>query len=310
MTTPEMRGVLPVLQMPFDDNDQADVAVLRDEIDWLFDHGVDGVVTGMVSEVLRMTADERDDLTPVICKAAAGRGAVVISVGAEATSAAVRHARVAADAGATGLMVAPPMLTRLDRTGLTGYFTAVAEAVSIPIVVQDASGYVGAALPIDVQAQLFRDLGDRVMFKPEAPPIGPLLSQLLAATGGKARIFEGTGGLHLIDSFRRGAVGTMPGSDVAWALVDLWAALQRSDHARAYRIAGPLALLIALQTSLDSYVFVEKTLLVAQGVFRSSRMRGPAGHAADQHTVDEAIRLMALLRDEVEQPIVVDDTRD
>jgi len=303
MTADELGGVLPVLQTPFDDRDRVDVGVLRNEIDWLFSHGVDGVVTGMVSELLRMTADERDRLTPVICDAVADRGAVVISVGAETTTTAVHHARVAEDSGATGLMVAAPMLTRLDGRELTGYFAAVAEAVSIPIVVQDSSGYVGAALPVDVQASLFNDLGDRIMFKPEAPPIGPLLSRLLAATGGRARIFEGTGGLHLVDSFRRGAVGTMPGSDVAWAIVDLWASLQRGDFARAYRVAGPLALLMALQTSLDSFLVVEKTLLVDQGVFPSARLRGPVGHGADGQTIDEAVRLMNLLRDEVAQPV-------
>lgn len=304
MTASELGGVLPVLQTPFDDRDRVDTGVLRHEIDWLFSHGVDGVVTGMVSELLRMTADERDHLAPAICDAVAGRGDVVISVGAEATTTAVHHARVAEDSGATGLMVASPMLTRLDGVELAEYFTAIAEAVSIPIVIQDSSGYVGAALPIDVQASLFNNLGDRIMFKPEAPPIGPLLSQLLAATDGKARIFEGTGGLHLVDSFRRGAIGTMPGSDVAWAIVDLWASLQRGDFARAYRVAGPLALLMALQTSLDSFLVVEKTLLVEQGVFRSARLRGPVGHKADEQTLDEAVRLMNLLRDEVSRPVL------
>lgn len=303
MTTTELGGVLAVLQTPFDDDDQIDAAVLRDEIDWLFDQGVDGVVTGMVSEVLRMSADERDLLTPVICEAVGGRGAVVISAGAEATVTAVRHARAAQEAGATALMVAAPMLTRLDTGGLVDYFFAIANAVSIPIVIQDSSGYVGAALPIDVQATLLDDIGERIMFKPEAPPIGPLLSRLLEATGGRARIFEGTGGLHLIDSFGRGVVGTMPGSEVAWAIVDLWNSLERDDLDRAYRVAGPLSQLVALQTNLDSFVFVEKALLVAQGVIPSARMRGPVGHGADQRTIDEALRLMDLLRHEVEQPV-------
>lgn len=303
MTSTTLGGVLAVLQTPFDDAELIDAAVLRDEIDWLFDQGVDGVVTGMVSEILRMTAAERDDLTPLICDAVAGRGAVVISAGAESTVTAVRHAKVAEWAGADGLMVAAPMLTRLDGRSLTKYFSAIAEAVSLPIVVQDASGYVGAALPIETQARLFAEFGDRIMFKPEAPPIGPLLSQLLAATNGAARVFEGTGGLHLIDSFRRGVVGTMPGSDVAWAIVDLWAALQRSEFERAYRVGGLLSLLMALQTNLDSFVVIEKTLLVAQGVFRSARMRGPVGHGADQQTIDEALRLMTLLRQEVDRPV-------
>ena len=169
-----------------------------------------------------------------------------------------------------------------------------------PLIVQDASGYVGRPLSIALQARLHGELGDRVMFKPEAPPVGPRLTRLLAATGGRARVFEGTGGLFLVDSFRRGAVGTMPASDVVWALSALWGALRGGDFARAYRIAGPLAQLVSLQTSLDSFVAVEKHLLVRQGVLPSDRMRGPVAGVLDAQGRDEVDRLADLLREAVD----------
>jgi dihydrodipicolinate synthase/N-acetylneuraminate lyase len=53
--TGQLKGVLPVLQTPFGPDDKVDADVLRREIDWAFGHGVDGVTTGMVSEVLRLT---------------------------------------------------------------------------------------------------------------------------------------------------------------------------------------------------------------------------------------------------------------
>jgi hypothetical protein len=57
--------------------------------------------------------------------------------------------------------------------------------VDVPLIVQDASGYVGRPLSIGLQARLHGELGDRAMFKPEAPPIGPQLTRLLSATGGR-----------------------------------------------------------------------------------------------------------------------------
>jgi 4-hydroxy-tetrahydrodipicolinate synthase len=176
----------------------------------------------------------------------------------------------------------------------------IAGSTSLPLIVQDASGYVGAPLSIDIQAKLHSELGDRVMFKPEAPPIGPRLSQLIKQTNGQARVFEGTGGLHLIDSFRRGVVGTMPAGDLVWALSALWKALCHGDYPRAYRIAGPLALMVSLQTTLDSFVAIEKHLLVRQGVFPTSAMRGPVGDGLDDHTREEIERLMDLLRQAVD----------
>jgi dihydrodipicolinate synthase/N-acetylneuraminate lyase len=292
----ELGGVLPVFQTPFTDDGEVDRATLEKEFDWLFANGADGVVFAMVSEVLRLSSEERDDLAALTCRLGRDRGACVISVGAESARTAVRHARHAQDAGAHAVMATPPMLQALGDDQLMGYFTTIAASVGIPLIVQDASGYVGLPLSLGLQARLHAELGDRVLYKPEAPPIGLRLTRLLEATGGRARVFEGTGGLHLIDSFRRGAIGTMPAADLIWALSALWRALRDGDDARAYRVAGPLAQIIALQTSLDSYIAVEKHLLVRQGIFRSAAVRGPAGDVLDAQGREEADRLMDLLR--------------
>ncbi|TCO55860.1 dihydrodipicolinate synthase family protein [Actinocrispum wychmicini] len=289
-------GVLAVFQTPFDDADRIDRAALENQFDWLFGNGADGVVFAMVSEVLRMSSEERADVAALTCKLAAGRGATVISVGAESAAVAIRYAKQAQDAGADAVMATPPALFPAGGDELLRYFLGIGEAVDVPLIVQDASGYVGMSLSIDLQARLHAELGDRVMFKPEAPPIGPRLTKLRDATGGRARVFEGTGGLHLIDSYRRGAVGTMPAGDVVWALSALWRALRADDYDRAYRIGGPLAQLVSLQTSLDSFVAIEKHLLVRQGVLPSAAMRGPVSDVIDAQMYQEAERLMSLLR--------------
>jgi 4-hydroxy-tetrahydrodipicolinate synthase len=292
-----LHGVQVVFQTPFtDDGAAVDEATLERQLNWLFDQGADGVVFGMVSELLRLSSEERDLVAGVASRVAQGRGDSVISVGAESTPTAIRHARVAEDTGATAVMVAPPSLFRLDDEALFGYFCDIAAAISLPLVVQDASGYVGTPLSIDLQAKLQVELGDRVYFKPEAPPIGPRVTVLRQCTEGAARIFEGMGGLYLIDSFRRGAVGTMPAGDLVWALVPLWHALVADDFERAYRIAGPLAQLVALQGSLDSFVAIEKRNLLQQGIFTNTVMRQPADQIIDEQMTVEVDHLVELLR--------------
>jgi hypothetical protein len=66
----------------------------------------------------------------------------------------------------------------------------------------------------------------------------------------------------------------MPAVDVVWAVSALWRAPVTGDDGTAYRIAGLLAMLVSLQTSLDSYVAFEKYLLVRQGVLESVIVRG------------------------------------
>jgi len=304
MNAPRLAGVLPVFQTPFDANGRIDHATMERQFDWLFANGADGVTFAMVSEVLRLSSEERDELVALTAKLAADRGATVVSVGAESTSVAIRHARHAQDCGATAIMATPPGLHRVDDDELLRYFTDIAAAVTLPLFVQDASGYVGTPLSLALQAKLHAELGDRVLFKPEAPPIGPRLSKLLELTHGQARVFEGTGGLYLIDSFRRGAVGTMPAGELVWALAALWKALTDGNYPRAYRIAGPLALMVTQQTSLDSYVAIEKHLLVRQGVFPNDMRRGPVGDGLDAHAREEMERLMALLRAVVDEGAV------
>jgi dihydrodipicolinate synthase/N-acetylneuraminate lyase len=304
MSPGALRGVLPVLSTPFTADDAIDEQALAREVDWLLSCGVDGLTIAMVSEVLRLSDGERRQLTELVVHATAGRVPVVASVGAESTKAAVALAGHARDAGVTAVMAIPPVAVALPDDQTLTYFRSVLAAVDLPVVVQDASGYLGRPLPIALHAALLDEYGpDRVLFKPEAVPIGPRLSALREATGGTARVFEGTGGLALVDSHRRGIVGTMPGPEVPWALVALWRALEQGDQGTVDALHGPLAALVSLQTSLDSFIAVEKHLLVSQGVFTSDRRRPPHGADLDPETVLEIDRLVARLRDALPEPM-------
>lgn len=291
-------GVLPVVQTIFDEDGAIDDRATLAELEWILDQGVAGLTTGMVSEILRLTEAERHRLTELVTATASRRGALsVISVGAESTRTAVSHARHAESRGASAVMAIPPTSVVLGERETFDYFTAVAEAVELPVVVQDASGYVGQALSIDVQVRLLDRFGDRIHFKPEAAPIGPRLSELRDATGGRARAFEGSGGAALIDSYRRGIVGTMPGSEVCWGIQRMWEACIRGDWDVAYRYSGPLNAMVSLQTTIDSYVAVEKHLLARQGVIFSQAKRAPSGYTIDDETRREVDRLFDQLQE-------------
>lgn len=297
----ELRGVFPVFQTPFGGDESIDAGVLAREIDWLYDCGADGIVMAMVSETLRLSGIERMQLAEAACRLARGRGAVVVSVGAESAKVAEGFARHAEGCGATAVMAIPPVSVGVGEAELLKYYERILRACTLPVIVQDASGYVGRPLSIEMQAQLLDRFGpDRVLFKPEATPIGPRLTELRDRTGGRARIFEGTGGIALVDSHRRGVVGTMPGADLIKGIVALWKALEAGDEKRAYALSLPISSLIAVQNSLDAFLAVEKYLLVKQGVFTNTVVRGPVGYTLDEETRAEIDRLFDLLTRAVE----------
>ena len=294
-----LAGVLPIVHTPFTDEDAIDEASLRRQLDWAFDTGADGCGTGMVSEILRLTTPERTRLAHLIPKIVAGRGPVFASVGAESTAQAIIYAREAESAGNDALMAIPPTLTGLPKQAQLDYFSALAEATALPLIIQDASAYVGQAIPLEVLVKLLEKFGpDKILFKPEAAPLGPNLSALRDATNGQAKIFEGSGGILLIDSFRRGITGTIPGMDLLDGIIEVWHALQADNDERAYEVYFPICALTALQmqAGLDGLLAIEKYLLVKRGLFTTANRRKPYKWELDEETQAETDRLFAILQ--------------
>jgi 4-hydroxy-tetrahydrodipicolinate synthase len=220
------------------------------------------------------------------CKYGGVRGSVIISVGAESTRNAEEFARHAQDVGADGVMAIPPLATALGEEELGKFYRRILDAISIPVIVQDASGYVGQPISIELQSQLLHEYGPtRVQYKPEANPMGPKLTELREGTNGQARIFEGTGGIMLVDTYRRGIIGTMPAVETVDVVVALWNKLEAgASDEEIYAIAEPLTSLISLLCNLDAFLTVGKYLMHKRGIFKNTIIRGPVGYHLDEET--------------------------
>lgn len=294
----EIAGVLPILHTPFDGHDNIDTDSLQREIDWSFEVGADGVCSAMVSELFRLTTNERNTLNRMIVEMAAGRGVVVASVGAESTKGAIEFARSAEESGANGVMAIPPISAAMPESALWDYFCHLANAVEIPLIVQDASSYVGAAIPTQFYVRLLDEFGpEKILFKPEGAPVGPNISDLRDASSGRARVLDGSGGLLLIDAYRRGIRGTMPGVDLLDGIVELWRSLRNGNDTRAYEIYFPICGIVALQlqAGLDGFLAIEKHILVRRGIFTSDARRTPHTWSLDNETRQEVDRMLDML---------------
>jgi 4-hydroxy-tetrahydrodipicolinate synthase len=196
-------------------------------------------------------------------------------------------------------MAIPPVSAPLGTAGTTEYFAKIANSVTVPVIVQDASSYVGAPIDLTVYLDLLEQFGiERIYFKPEASPLGPNLSKLRDATQGRARIFEGSGGINLVDCYRRGIVGTMPGMDLLDGVIALWKALEAGDEERIYELSLPISALVALQlqAGLDGFLAIEKHLLKSRGVFDNTVQLPPVNWELDPETQCEVDRLFVHLQ--------------
>lgn len=286
-TSNQLKGVFNVVSIPLNDEDQIDQSVLKKEIDWLIKCGSDGLVLAMVSEVLRFSAQERRVMWQKTLEYLQGRKPLVVSVGAESSAIAVELAKQAAFDGAAAVMATPPSAFKATASEVKKYYQSIIEAVDIPTIVQDASNYLGEPIQLETYVELIDKYGEnRVQFKPEAKPVAQRLDQLNKLSGNRAKVFEGQGGVDLLQTHPLGVKGSMPGAEIPWAIIELWRSLELGNLDKAKQIHQPVARLVALQTSLDAYIAVEKYLLVKQGVFINTNQRGPVGFKLDKQTTE------------------------
>jgi 4-hydroxy-tetrahydrodipicolinate synthase len=141
-------GVLPALITPFtDDGDAIDTDALTAIVDRLVAAGVGGLVPGgSTGEFTTMTNAERRELVEATVDAAAGQVPVVAGTGALSTGETVELSRHAERAGAAAVMVVPPFYDALSWRELLAHYTAVAEAVDIPIMYYNLPGASGVRL--------------------------------------------------------------------------------------------------------------------------------------------------------------------
>ncbi|MEW9920255.1 dihydrodipicolinate synthase family protein [Marimonas sp. MJW-29] len=207
------KGVFTIAATPFLPDGALDFESLDRLVDTYAEKGADGLtILGMMGEAGKLSADE----SLAVIKRVIGRSPVPIVVGVSAPGLAAMSALAgeAMQAGAKGVMVAPPMGLRTDAQ-ITGYFHNVAEALGdIPFVLQDFPLATGVQISPSVILQIVADCPTCVMLKHEDWPGLEKISTLRKASDAGARrisILCGNGGMYLLEELLRGADGAMTG---------------------------------------------------------------------------------------------------
>jgi 4-hydroxy-tetrahydrodipicolinate synthase len=155
---PDFHGVLPALITPFtEDGTDVDADALAAIVDRLVGAGVAGLVPGgSTGEFTTLSNAERRAVIELTVEAAAGRVPVVAGTGALSTRETVELSLHAERAGATAVMVVPPFYEALGWRELLAHYTAVAEAISIPIMYYNLPSASGVKLDADQLRELQR----------------------------------------------------------------------------------------------------------------------------------------------------------
>lgn len=129
------KGSIPALITPMSDDGSIDFAAWDRVLDFHIEQGTDGLVVGGTtgeSPVLEHT--ELEELVVAAKKRVAGRMPVIAGSGTNGTSKSVALSKIAEKAGADALLVVTPYYNKPSQEGLYRHFMAIAEGVSLPII--------------------------------------------------------------------------------------------------------------------------------------------------------------------------------
>jgi 4-hydroxy-tetrahydrodipicolinate synthase len=143
-----LHGVLPALITPFtQDGSAVNTTALAAIVDRLVGAGVSGLVPGgSTGEFTTLTNAERRQLVEATVDAAGGRVPVIAGTGALSTRETVQLSRHAEEAGAAAVMIVPPFYEALSWNELLAHYTAVADAIDIPIMYYNLPSVSGVKL--------------------------------------------------------------------------------------------------------------------------------------------------------------------
>src|SRR3954451_3489689 len=240
-------GVFPVAPTTFDEAGEVDLASQRRCLDFLIDAGSSGIcILANYSEQFVLSDRERDVLTDTALEHVAGRVPVIVTTTHFSSKICVERSRRAERAGAAMVMVMPPYhgaTIRAGEAGLLEFFRMLSDALTVPIMIQDAP-VSGMALPAPLLARMAGEIANVAYFKIEVPGAAAKLRDLIAL-GGEAveGPWDGEEAITLLADLDAGATGAMTGGgfpDGIRQIVDAFAAGDREAAVAAYAKWLPL----------------------------------------------------------------------
>ncbi len=131
----QWNGIYPAITTQFNEKDQIDFDAMAKSLHAQVEAGVDGMILGgTLGEASTLSAEEKSELLKFTINEIGDRVPVILNIAEQSTKMAIETAIYAADSGADGLMLLPPMRYSADDEEVVTYMKAVAEATELPIV--------------------------------------------------------------------------------------------------------------------------------------------------------------------------------
>lgn len=279
--TPKAAGTFAIAPTPFFEDGRVDDGSIDRLTDFYAEAGCDGItVLGIMGEAPKLEAAEAEAVAKRFVKRAGSKMQIIVGVSSPGFAAMRSLARASMDAGAAGVMIAPPPTLRTDDQ-ITTYFKQAEEAIGsdIPWVLQDYPLTLTVVMTPAVIRKIVMDSKSCVMLKHED---WPGLEKITALRGfqkdGSLRelsILTGNGGLFLDFEMERGADGAMTGYAFPELLVDVVNFQNNGERDKAHDLFDAHLPLIRYEQQPAIGLAARKYVLHKRGVIASAAQRKP-----------------------------------
>ena len=184
-------GAGVALVTPFKENGEVNYEKLEEIVEEQIAGGTDAIIAcGTTGEASTMTHEEHLDVIEYICRVTKKRIPVVAGTGSNCTETAVYLSAEAEKRGADGLLLVSPYYNKATQKGLIAHFTAVADAVKIPVILYNIPGRTGVTIKPETIAALCRDV-DNIVGVKEASGNFSAIATLMSLSDGKVDLYSG-----------------------------------------------------------------------------------------------------------------------
>ncbi|MEZ5728240.1 MAG: dihydrodipicolinate synthase family protein [Burkholderiaceae bacterium] len=290
-------GVFVIAATPFTDEGAVDYASIDSLTDFYLGHDIAGLtILGVMGEANKLSGEESLAVMRRFLARVDGRVKVVVGVSAPAFDPMVSLAAAAMDAGAAGVMIAPPPSVKHDEQ-FFNFFAGACAAVGpdTPVCLQDYPAVTGVHMSVPVFSRIVRELPQVVMLKAEDSPGLTKISRIRALEAkGQRRtsILVGNNGLFYPLELARGADGPMTGVAYPEMLVDVYQAMKAGDRDRADDLFEIYLPLVRYETQAGVALAWRKEILRRRGAIASARLRAPGAQLNADEQAD-LTRMMA-----------------
>lgn len=184
-------GAGVALVTPFKENGEVNYEKLEEIVEEQIAGGTDAIIAcGTTGEASTMTHEEHLDVIEYICRVTKKRIPVVAGTGSNCTETAVYLSAEAEKRGADGLLLVSPYYNKATQKGLMAHFTAVADAVKIPVILYNIPGRTGVTIKPETIAALCREV-DNIVGVKEASGNFSAIATLMSLSDGKVDLYSG-----------------------------------------------------------------------------------------------------------------------